>query len=367
VSEQPIGPDDISDQHQSDAVTTGSELTVGVLAFPGCFGSEVFGVVDLLTMATHVAEAHHQPPKLRTIVMSPRRRVEASGGTSIGVRPLQSVDVLVVPGFEFTPGADLTRRTADLAPEIDAIRDQIHAGTAVASICVGAFLLGEAGALDRRRVTTAWLFAEDLRRAVPTATVVADQLVVTDRGITTTAAFSAMYDFVLELVQRHHGALVARRTARIALVDDARTSQSPYVDDALLPTPGSSFSSGVQRHLERHIEQPYDLRLLAEHFHVSTRTLLRRYRAETGTTPLTHLQQVRVRRARHLLATTDLSLGEVHRSVGYRDNGAFNELFVRQTGLRPRDYRARFGASTPGSVAQNRGVLRGSAQQNGDS
>ena len=69
------------------------------------------------------------------------------------------------------------------------------------------------------------------------------------------------------------------RTARIALVDDARTSQSPYVDDALLPTPGSSFSSGVQRHLERHIEQPYDLRLLAEHFHVSTRTLLRRYRA----------------------------------------------------------------------------------------
>ena len=32
-----------------------SVLRVGVLAYPGCFASEVYGVPDLLTMATHVA------------------------------------------------------------------------------------------------------------------------------------------------------------------------------------------------------------------------------------------------------------------------------------------------------------------------
>ena len=85
-------------------MNTTPELRVGVLAYPGCFASEVFGVLDLFTMATHVAHAHHQAPAFRTLVISPRRRVTASGGVLLGVQPLQPVDVLIVPGFEFVPG-----------------------------------------------------------------------------------------------------------------------------------------------------------------------------------------------------------------------------------------------------------------------
>src|SRR5262245_2641779 len=36
-----------------------SDLRIGVLAYPGCFASEVFGVPDLLTMAAHVAGPDH--------------------------------------------------------------------------------------------------------------------------------------------------------------------------------------------------------------------------------------------------------------------------------------------------------------------
>ncbi len=32
-------------------------VRIGVLAYPGCFASEIFGVPDLLTMAHHVAAA----------------------------------------------------------------------------------------------------------------------------------------------------------------------------------------------------------------------------------------------------------------------------------------------------------------------
>lgn len=324
------------------------ELVIAVLAYPGCFASEVFGVIDLLTMGDHVARAHGQRAAFRTVVISPRRQVvTTSGGVSIGVEPLRPVDVLVVPGFELVPGEDLRTRLQQLGPEIAVIREAVGAGRAVVSICVGAFLVGAAGALDGRRATTSWLFADQLQQAVPAARVTGDDLVVTDAGVTTTAAFSAMYDFVVGLVGRHHGADVARRTARIALLDDARTSQAPYVDAALLPPAGSTFATGVQRHLERHLEQPYDLAALADHFHLSTRTLLRHYRAETGETPLAHLQRTRIRRAQHLLRSSGLTLGEIHRSVGYRDSGAFTALFLRHTGLRPRDYRSRFRSSTP--------------------
>jgi transcriptional regulator GlxA family with amidase domain len=41
----------------------------------------------------------------------------------------------------------------------------------IASICIGAFILGEAGLLDDRRATAHWQFAGELRRRYPKATV----------------------------------------------------------------------------------------------------------------------------------------------------------------------------------------------------
>ncbi|MEU2514234.1 GlxA family transcriptional regulator [Streptomyces syringium] len=317
-----------------------SALRIGVLAYPGCFASEVFGVPDLLTMATHVAGPDRAGYEVS--IVSPRRRVAASGGAALAVSPLREVDVLVVPGFELAPGLDMDAKLASLAPEIAAIRSHAAAGNGVVSICVGAFLLAEAGLLHRRRATTAWLYADELARRCPDADIRPDHLVVTDAGVTTTAAFSAMYDFALELIRRHSGAGVARTTARVALVDDARSSQTPYVDARLLPRPGNAFSHKVMRRLDQNLAARYDLTALADAFHVSTRTLLRRFADETGRSPLAYLQSARVRRARHLLETTDRTVAAISTAVGYRDSGTFAALFARHTGQRPRDYRATF-------------------------
>lgn len=317
-----------------------SVLRVGVLAYPGCFASEVFGVPDLLTMATHVAGRGRAGYEVS--VVSPRRRVAVSGGASLAVSALREVDVLVVPGFELMPGLDVDAKLAFLAPEVAAIRSHAAAGNVVVSICVGAFLLAEAGLLQGRRATTAWLFAEELARRCPGADVRPERLVVTDTGVTTTAAFSAMYDFALELIREHSGAGVARTTARMALVDDARSSQTPYVDARLLPQPGNEFSRRVMRRLDQNLAARYDLAALADTFKVSTRTLLRRFADETGQSPLGHLQSSRVRRARHLLETTDRTVASISTAVGYRDAGTFAALFAKHTGHRPRDYRAAF-------------------------
>ncbi|MEU3459486.1 helix-turn-helix domain-containing protein [Streptomyces sp. NPDC006733] len=320
-----------------------SPLTIGVLAYPGCFASEVFGVPDLLTMAAHVAAGHGSPqPAYATTVLSPRRRVRASGGSVLDVSAVRPVDVLIVPGFELSPALDLDATLAALGPEVASIRSQAASGTAVVSICVGAFLLAEAGLLDGREATTSWLFADRFARRYPDVRLRAERLVVTDRGVTTTAAFSAMYDFALRFVREHHGPRIARSTARIALVDDARSTQAPYVDSALIPTVGRAFSLGVKRWLDQHLGARYDLPALAQEFHVSTRTLLRRFGDEAGESPLAYLQSARVRRARHLLETTDRTVASIAADVGYRDAGAFSDIFARHTDRRPREYRALF-------------------------
>jgi transcriptional regulator GlxA family with amidase domain len=317
-----------------------TSLRVGVLAYPGCFASEVYGVPDLLTMAANIAGP--DAPAYDVSVVSSRRRVVASGGTRLEVVAPGEVDVLVVPGFELTPQLDLGETLGALALEISAIRAHAAAGRAVVSVCVGAFLLAEAGLLGGRRATTAWLFADRLAQRCPETTVVPDELVVTDGGVTTTAAFSAMYDFALDLIRSHHGPKVARATARVALLDEARRSQAPYVDSSLLPRGGSDFCRRVMRRLDQEMAEPYDLGALAAEFHVSTRTLLRRFAAEAGQSPLAYLQGSRVRRARHLLESSERPVSQVARAVGYRDAGTFAALFAEHTGLRPREYRAAF-------------------------
>ncbi|MFD7612915.1 GlxA family transcriptional regulator [Streptomyces sp. NPDC059828] len=318
-------------------------LRVGVLAYPGCFASEVYGVPDLLAMATHVAAAQGAlQPGYETSVVSPRRRVVASGGSVLDVSAVRPVDVLIVPGFELPPALDLDEALAGLGPEIAAIRSQADSGTAVVSICVGAYLVAEAGLLDGREATTSWLYADRFARRYTEVRLRPEALVVTDRGVTTTAAFSAMYDFALQLIREHDGPRVARGTARVALVDDARSTQAPYVDAALIPAVGRDFSLNVKRRLDQNLAARYDLPALAREFHVSTRTMLRRFGHETGGTPLAYLHTARVRRARHLLETTDRTLAAVAAEVGYRDPGAFSGIFVRHTGQRPREYRAKF-------------------------
>lgn len=316
-------------------------LRVGVMAYPGCFASEVFGVPDLLTMADHIAAARgSDQPRCEVSVISPRPRVVAAGGCALAVEPPRPVDVLVVPGFEAAPGTGLGPFLAELQPELATVRSYAAAGVPLVSICVGAFVLAESGLLDGHEATTSWLFADAFRRRYPQVALRSERLVVTDGGATTTAAFSAMYDFTLGFIRDHHGSQIARNTARIALIDDARSSQTPYVDRALLPPLGHEFSRGVKRWLDRRLATPYDLPALAAAFHVSTRTVLRRFNRETGQTPLAYLQAARVRHARHLLETTEQSLATIAVKVGYTDPSTFSTLFTRHTGKRPRDYRA---------------------------
>jgi transcriptional regulator GlxA family with amidase domain len=319
-------------------------LRVAVLAYPGCFASEVFGVPDLLTMATHVADAD-DGPTYDVSVVSPRHRVTAAGGLAIKTTPIGDTDVLIVPGFELTQRLDLDLTLSSLAIEVDTIRRLQSQGVAIVSICVGAFLLGDAGLLDGRDATTSWMFADRLARRNPSTRVRADRLVVTDRGITTTAAFSAMYDFALGLVRQHHGPDIARATARIALVDDARSTQTPFVDSGLLPTTGAGFSRSVQRWLDQRLGDRYDLAVLSQAFNVSTRTMLRRFGEEASETPLNYLHRSRVRRARHLLESTDQSISSIAAQVGYHDASTFARLFARHVERSPRDYRQTFQRS----------------------
>ena len=74
----------------------------------------------------------------------------------------------------------------------------------------------------------------------------------------------------------------------------------------------------------------------------STRTFNRRFREQTGTTPLRWLQRARIRRARVLLETTGHPVERIADEVGFGSPTSFRDLFKNLVGTSPRDYRRAF-------------------------
>ena len=321
-------------------------LRVAILAYDGCMSATLFGVADVLRVANQVAErlgGGASAPFAVSVVGSGGRSVRAAGDVRLATRRWQGRhDLLIVPGFEFSPRAGIGAWLGTRRREVAAIGAAFRRGVPVTSVCAGAFLLGEAGLLDGRRATTAWAFAGELAQRYPAARVEPTAFLVEDGGVTTTAAFSAALDLALHLVRRHAGDAVARATANLLLVPGTRESQAPFVDPVLLAPRRAPFGDAVRQWLGARLRQRYDLAAVARAFHVSSRTLLRRVRAETGRTPLQLLQAARLERAKRLLESTTLGVAEIMDQVGYGDLSTFRRLFLAGVGVSPAVYRRQF-------------------------
>lgn len=66
---------------------------------------------------------------------------------------------------------------------------------------------------------------------------------------------------------------------------------------------------------------------------------LRAFKSAFGATPRMYQRQLRIERARDLLARTNTPVTEICYRVGFQSLGSFSSLFSRETGLSPRAYR----------------------------
>ncbi len=324
---------------------TSNAVTIAVLAYPGCMGTEIFALADVLLIANHVAQAvapGKPPPFAVQVVSVAGGPVALAGGIAVTTRPLRGQPaLLVVPGLEVSQFGQWDAKLAPLGKELALIRRHAARGTALASVCIGTFLLAEVGVLDGRKATTAWPFAAEFAERYPAVTLDASGVLQEDGNITTTGAVSSAFDLAVHLVARHTSARIARATAKFALVGATRSTQLPYVDASLVPVAQRPFAVQVNRLLLAGLTQGYDLQALATALHVSARTLLRRYAAETGLSPLAWLQRARVEKAKQLLEKSRLSLAQIVEAVGYQDVATFSRLFVRQVRETPAQYRRR--------------------------
>lgn len=253
-----------------------------------------------------------------------------------GLDGLADADTVIVPG------------TADpAAPLPPAVHDALNAaaanGTRIASICTGTFALAAAGLLDGLRATTHWIAAGELAAAHPAIEVDPDVLYVDNGQLLTSAGAAAGLDLCLHLIRRDYGSAVAADAARMSVMPLEREGgQAQFIVQPYPSTPRGSALEPLLGWLQDNVGRDLALADIAARAGMSTRTLIRRFREQTGTTPLQWLHRARVRQAQHLLETTTHSVERIGAQVGFGSPTAFRDRFKRTTGVSPQTYRRTF-------------------------
>ncbi|GAB3924494.1 hypothetical protein GCM10011575_03620 [Microlunatus endophyticus] len=100
--------------------------------------------------------------------------------------------------------------------------------------------------------------------------------------------------------------------------------------------------------LRERIAEPWTLDSLADEVHLSRSQLVRAFDATVDMSPMAYLRQMRVERMARLLASTDLSVAEAARSVGWKNQFHASQCFHAHCGVSPTEYRRRQPPSSLG-------------------
>ncbi len=266
--------------------------------------------------------------------------------TSAGVRltapyalgAVADAGIVIVPGWR-PPGG---RRTGE---RVLGALQQAHAdGATIVGLCLGAFVLAEAGLLHGLRATTHWHFTAELSASYPGVTVDSDVLYVDEGQILTSAGSAAGIDACLHLLRRLDGARAASAVARALVVAPHRAGgQQQFITHPVPSTPAEGgFGPTLERALTRLGDPALDVDTMAGWALLSRRTFDRRFREATGCSALQWLVSQRVLHAQRLLEDSDLGIDAVAQRCGFADAVALRPHFRRVVGVAPQSYRESF-------------------------
>jgi transcriptional regulator GlxA family with amidase domain len=123
--------------------------------------------------------------------------------------------------------------------------------------------------------------------------------------VLTSAGVAAGLDLCLHVVRTDHGAAVATEIARHSVVAPHREGgQAQFINQPVLTSDPEISVAPTMAWASDHLDERLNLRQMASVARMSVRTLSRRFREETGTTPLQWLLSQRVSRAQLLMETT---------------------------------------------------------------
>lgn len=316
--------------------------SVAIAIHEGVQALDVAGPLDVFAEANHYLEPSKQ--YVTTMVAESLRPIRCSNGMllvadSSFAEQHAAVDLILVAGGPKLP-------QAVPASLIEWVAAAPGLATSYGSICTGAFVLGHAGLLDGKHVTTHWANAQQLAAQFPRAQVESDAIYVRDGRLITSAGVTAGIDMALGLVREHHGTQVALAVAkRLVVVAQRQGGQSQFSPYINVPADPESPVALIQRYVMANIAERHTVQSLAKIAGMSVRNLTRHFAEEIHVTPYEFVTRARIDAARLLLESSEQLLKMIAYECGFSSVDRMRIAFKERLGVTPAEYRASFKRS----------------------
>lgn len=266
--------------------------------------------------------------------------LQAIGGVRIeathDLSRLRAASLIIVPGWRGRTGDDVP------AELVRCLCEAVASGARIASICSGVFLLAACGFLDGKKATTHWQHAKGLQANFPAIQVDPNVLYIDEGNILTSAGSAAGLDLCLHIVRQDFGADKANSVARRLVLPAHREGGQAQFIPRPVPKKRGGQIAPLMDEVRAKLNEDWSVDRMAALSGFAPRTLLRRFHATTGESPLAWLTSERVERAKELLETTDLGVSEIAETCGLGAPETLRHHFKKRVGTAPLQYRAQF-------------------------
>lgn len=317
------------------------------VAVPGSEPLELIGPIDVLLNANFVLTNEGRPDlgyDVEIVTTKPGSVFEYNGLRLVADRPYHrvrgAVDTLIVPPMDFdevclgeTKFLNWVKQTGERCRR-------------VVSICVGTYILAQAGLLSGRRATTHWAWCDDFRKRYPDVTLEAEPIYVRDANVYSSAGGTSGLDLALALVEEDFGRDVALRVAQFLVMYLKRPgSQAQFSVQMEAQLADKSSIRKAQTYAIENLAKVTCVDDLAERAAMSPRNFARVFAREVGISPGRFIELSRLERARQLLEQSRNPIGTIAKQCGYGSADAMRIAFDRHLNTTPREYRRRFSST----------------------
>jgi transcriptional regulator GlxA family with amidase domain len=313
---------------------------IAMLLYAGVAASDVAGPMECFGLANFISGRM----LYRLTTVSADGETVAAAGEWMGLKPVHSfetlsddIDTLLIPGGPAAMAVAGNNRIIDWL--------QVRAGVSVrvGSICNGAFILAASGIARGCRIATHWLYAAELARLHPDIAVDADAIYTHSDRIWSSGGMTSGMDMALAMIEADFGRALAMEVARNMVLQQRRSGGQSQFSQRLK----AQFAEmpAISRLQQWIIDNPgADLRVetVAQHAAMSSRTLLRLFKAETGMPLGGFIAEIRLRHACGLLEDSDRELKQIAALAGLGSEANLRRVFMARLNTTPGQYRSRF-------------------------
>lgn len=293
-------------------------------------------VVWELFGSDRTAEFFPTRPRVEFVSTKPNNTITMLGGGALsasgGPQEIAGADLIfLAPPLEVPHRDDIVLQHA--------LRRASACGSIIAAVDTSVFTLARTGLLDDRPAATHWSLHDQFREQFPNVSLNVDARHTSFRNLHTAAGGTAVADLCLNLIE---SAFDGDEVANLEhhLVTSVRHSEPRSHRNVLHRAPADSGITDLLEWISANVCEDLSLDAMSAHSFMSRRSLSRRFRAATGSTPHAYVLNYRVRLARELLAESpEMTVEEVATRVGFRTAGLLRQHFRRSTGSTPTAYR----------------------------